>query len=234
MLLTEVVEETSTEITNGFSVTAPQLRLIILAVIVLAICAYFILKPTEERKSTAKNYLNSLATNIMGIVLANIDFRVNSFTGKIETNFDDFKQSLVDEIYKESWDFVETVIKKEVKDGKLDSIASKYIKRQSVESLVDLVMSRDDITKKLKVAYERLSNEVIQEMMKEEEAARIAAEKAEAEEEEPGDPVSEDSVEAFDSGVADTSTNEEDLYEPIETTDIGDELVTAPDKNSVG
>ena len=101
MLLTEVVEETSTEITNGFSVTAPQLRLIILAVIVLAICAYFILKPTEERKSTAKNYLNSLATNIMGIVLANIDFRVNSFTGKIETNFDDFKQSLVDEIYKD-------------------------------------------------------------------------------------------------------------------------------------
>ena len=230
LLAAEVTEE----VTNGFSVTAPQLRLIILAVIVLAICAYFILKPTEERKSTAKNYLNSLATNIMGIVLANIDFRVNSFTGKIETNFDDFKQSLVDEIYKESWDFVETVIKKEVKDGKLDSIASKYIKRQSVESLVDLVMSRDDITKKLKVAYERLSNEVIQEMMKEEEAARIAAEKAEAEEEEPGDPVSEDSVEAFDSGVADTSTNEEDLYEPIETTDIGDELVTAPDKNSVG
>lgn len=242
MLLTaEVTEEVveNTETTNEVierltSISAPTLRLIILGVIVAAICAYFIFKPTEERKSMAKKYLNNMATNILSITLANLDFKVNSFTGKVEANFDDFKQDLLDEIYKESWDFVDTAIKQGVKEGKIDPIAAKYIKKESVESLVNLIISRDDVVQKLKRAYDTLSNEVIAAIMKEEAKARQEAEEAEAQEEEPGDPVPEESVEAFGNGEQATDVKAEDLYEPYETEDLADEIIAGIDKDAVG
>ena len=235
----EVVETTNTDVINETLnkitlIPAPTLRLIILGVIVAAICAYFIFKPTEERKNLAKKYLNDLATNIMSIILANLDFKVNSFTGKIEANFDDFKQDLLDEIYKESWDFVETALKQAVKEGKIDSIAAKYIKKESVESLVDLIISRDDILQKVKKAYDYMSNEVLMAILKEEEKARKEAEEAEAQEEEPSDPVTEDSVEAFGIGEGAEDANAEDLYEPYEMEDLADEIISGIDKDAVG
>lgn len=231
----EVAEETHADKFNAFlqSLPASTIRVALLAILVLGICIYFILKPTEARKNTAKKYLNDLATNIMSIVLANIDFKVDSFTGKIETNFDDFKDSLVQEIYAESWNFVETAIKQEVKDGNLDPIASKYIKKESVESLVDLVMGRDDIIQKLKSAYNHLSNEVIQSILLEEAKAKEAAEEAEKQEEEPSTPVEEESVEAFSSSETPTEDSIE-LYEPVAMANLADEMISEINENSVG
>lgn len=234
MLLTAEVSEEVVQQTNQIPTIAPStFRLIVLGVIVVGICIYFIFRPTNERKNMAKKYLNSLATNILGIVLANLDFKINTFTGKIETNFEDFKKSLVDEIYKESWDFVETVIKKAVKDGKIDSIAAKYIKKESVESLVDLVISREDIVVKFKKAYDRLSNEVLNQIMKEEEKARLEAEAAEEQEEEPGEIKEDDSIEAF--AVENIpETDSMDLYEPVEMSDLAEEIIKDIDKDAVG
>ena len=233
LLAAEVSEEVVEEATaQPFTISAATLRLIILGVIVLAICGYFILKPTEERKNNAKKYLNGLATNILGIILANIDFKIDSFTGKVETNFDDFKQNIIDEIYKESWDFVDSTIKKAVADGKIDALASRYIKKESVESLVDLIVSRDDVITKFKKAYDMLSDEVIKEIMKEEEQARLAAEEAESQEEEPGDPVVEDSVEAF--GSNEPNPDDSEICEPYDVnTEIMNEILEEDQDNIV-
>jgi len=129
---------------------------------------------------------------------------------------------------------VETALKQAIKEGKIDPIAAKYIKKESVESLVDLIISRDDILQKVKKAYDYMSNEVLMTILKEEEKARKEAEEAEAQEEEPSDPVTEDSVEAFGIGEGAKDVNAEDLYEPYEMEDLADEIISGIDKDAVG
>ena len=92
-------------------------------------------------------------------------------------------------IYEDSWSFVEKSVDDAISAGTLPFVAKRLIKKESVETIVDLVFNRKDVQKKLKAAFEAASNELINNMLKNEADAKAEAEAAEAQPEEPGDEV---------------------------------------------
>ena len=192
---------------TGFTLSMAQMKVLILIALVIIIAVYIIVKPTPEKMDKAKKFLNSLATQIMAITLANIEHKINTYDGTIDLSFDDFKKNLLDVIYEDAWDFVDTAVKQAVEDGKLDSVISKYIKRESVESLVNIVVGRDTVQQKFVEAFNLLFDKYNEQMGKDEEEAAAFAEAAEKEPEEPGDPADDTKVDLFSDTVEDDETN---------------------------
>ena len=198
--------------------TPAQIKLGILTVLVIGIAIYFILRPTPEKTKSAEDFLTSLATQIMAIILANIDYRVDGFDGTIELSFDDFKKKIVDMVYDEAWDFVQNAVAKAVEDGKIDGLASKYIKKESVEKLVEIIISRDNIQTKFKDGFDTIINKFNEQTEKENDEAAKFAEECEKAPLEDGDSVDTSEIEIFanDNEATPEDINEDDLVEYIE------------------
>lgn len=223
LLSEEISTELSTELETVEEVTSTvmtftpaQIRLGILAILVIGLALYFIIRPTEEKTKSAQEFLNGLATQVMAIILTNIEYRLDGFDGTIEMSFDDFKNKIVDAIYEDAWNFVEDTVKKAVEEGKLNNISAKYIKRESVESLVKLILSRDNIQIKFKEAFDKLIEKYNTQALKEEEQDRKFAEECEKapldiEVETP----STEEVEAFVSDDAPLDYKPEDIEESV-------------------
>ena len=209
--------ETVEEVTNTVMTFTPaQIRLGILVLLVVGLAIYFIIRPTEEKTKSAQEFLNGLATQVMAIILTNIDYRLDGFDGTIEMSFDDFKNKIVDAIYDDAWNFVEDAVKKAVEEGKLNNISAKYIKRESVESLVKLILSRDNIQMKFKQAFDKLIETYNNQALKEEEEDRKFAEECEkAPLDEDIETPSTEEVEAFIPTDAPTDYNPEDIEETV-------------------
>lgn len=219
LLTEEISEEVSTvveETSQVMTFTPAQIRLGILAILVVGIALYFIIRPTPEKTKNAEEFLNNLATQIMAIVLTNIEYRVNGFDGSIELSYEDFRQKILDAIYDEAWSFVEKTVQKAVEEGKLNNISSKYIKRESVESLVNIIVSRDDIQTKFKEAFDQIIKQFNDQAMKEEAADKQFAEACEQVPEEAGDKVQDEQTEAFVPTESSDDINVFDLIEPVE------------------
>lgn len=198
--------------------TPAQIKLGILTIIVIGIAIYFIVRPTPEKTKSAEDFLTSLATQIMAIILANIDYRVDGFDGTIELSFDDFKKKIIDMVYDEAWDFVQKAVAKAVEDGKIDGLASKYIKKESVEKLVQVILSRDNIQTKFKSAFDTIIDKFNEQTEKENEEAAKFAEECEKAPLEDGGSVDTSEVEIFanDNEATPDDFNEEDIIEYIE------------------
>lgn len=203
--VTEEVVETAEK--TGFTLSMSQMKVLILIALVICIAVYVIVKPTPEKMDKAKAFLNSLATQIMCIIFTNIEYKIDTYDGTIDLSFDDFRQNLLDVIYNESWDFVETAVKKAIEDDKLDPVVAKYIKKESVESLVNIVAGRDNVQQKFVEAFNLLFDKYNEQMGKDEEEAAAFAEAAENEPEEPGDPADNTKVDLFSDAIEDDEAN---------------------------
>lgn len=215
MLLSEIADEVVEETENTFAVltfTPAQIKLIILTILVVGFAIYFILRPTPEKTKTAQDFLSKLSTQIMAIIIANIEYRVDGFDGTIELSFDDFKKKLIDTIYEEAWSFVETTLKKAVEDKKLDGLTAKYIKKESVESLVNLVLSRDNIQIKFKDAFDNMITKFNEQVEKENAEAEKFAQECENQPEEDGDLADTSEVEIFTQSIPVESEVDEDQF----------------------
>ena len=224
ILLSEAVEEVVEETTStGISLTDSQVKLILLVVAVIGIALYFILRPTPEKTEQAKKFLNSLATQIMGIVYANLEYKIETYNGTIDLSFEEFRDKIVEVVYVESWSFVEKAVKDAVDAGKLDPIAAKFIKEESVKSLVDVVVGRETVQKKIIEAFNKIFDMYNEQQLQEEEEDKAFAEKMEAEPLEEPDPVVDEQVEAFvGNSEADdlpSEITEDDIEEVIAVSD---------------
>ena len=171
----------------------------ILILIVAAISVWFIMRPTDEKKKIAQDYLAKMATQVMEIALANISIDLSKQIMVDAVNFDykTFKEKALAAIKKDSWDFVKTSIKYAVDNNELDPLASRLITEESVNALVDLIMGRTNMEEALRDAYNYLADSTIKEMEEEAEKAKKLAEWAEAQPAESGGPVEDKTVEAF-------------------------------------
>ena len=224
ILLSEAVEEVVEETTStGISLTDSQLKLVLLAVAVIGIAIYFILRPTPEKTEQAKKFLNSLATQIMNIVYANIEYKIETYNGTIDLSFDEFKEKIVNVVYTESWSFVEKAVKDAVEAGKLDPIAAKFIKEESVKSLVDVVVGRDTIQKKFVEAFNKIFDMYNEQQLHDEEEDKAFVDQMEAEPLEEPEPIKDEQVEAFvGNSEADNEPDEitqDDIEEVIAVSD---------------
>lgn len=220
LLAAETVSENTAN--SGITLSMNQMKVLILIAVVIIIAVYVIVKPTPEKTERAKKYLNNLATQIMQIVFANIDYKINSYDGTIDLSFDDFKQKLLDVIYEESWSFVQASLEQAIEKGELDSIVSKYIKKESVESLVNIVVGRDDVHQKFVDAFNVLFDKYNDQMGKEEEQDAAFAEEAENQPIEDGDPADPTKVDLFADSVDEKDTEN---FNPTV-----DEIITDPDE----
>ena len=227
---TEVVEEVVDETSHVLTLTPQQIKLGILALVIVGLAVYFIVKPTPEKTNSAKAFLNSLGSQIMAIILAEIDYRINTYDGTIDLSFDDFKKKLLDTIYDESWDFVQKAIEKAVDEGKLNSIAAKFIKKESVESLVNIIVGRDNIQQKIVEAFNILFDKYNSQMLQEEQADVAFAEQCENEPlDEDDEPIPDEYVEAFIGNSENDDYNEIDLSDIEENIEVSDEAMTEID-----
>ena len=228
----EVVEETS----NTFTLTPQQVKIGILILVVIGLAIYFIVRPTEEKTNEATKFLNSLATQIMSIIFANIEYKINTYDGTIDLSFDEFKEKLLDTIYDESWSFVEKSVKDAVEKQKINPIAAKYIKRESVESLVNVVIGRENVQQKLVDAFNLLFDKYNEQMIKEEEEDAAFAAACENEPEDEPEIVKDEAVEAF-TGNSEADEPSEEIQESIEEPIVVLDETTIPednDPNAVG
>lgn len=209
--MVEVVEKTSFW-------TSESAKFVILFVILIAVGAYIVIRPNKKQQENAKKYLEDMANNIYKIAIANIEF-IMANEGNQVPYFDVFTKEVLDAVYNDSWEFVQTVINRAAEDGKLDQISKRLIKKSSVEALVDLIFSRNDMKGILKQAYDQMSNEFIRNLKEEEAKAKAEADAAEAEEEDPPEPADNTTIELF--GDSNTEApSEEDLTDITEAINI--------------
>ena len=146
ILLSEAVEEVVEETTStGISLTDSQIKLILLVVAVIGIALYFILRPTPEKTEQAKKFLNSLATQIMGIVYANLEYKIETYNGTIDLSFEEFRDKIVEVVYVESWSFVEKAVKDAVEAGKSEITVLNKTNGKEIPVLCELSGRTKDI-----------------------------------------------------------------------------------------
>lgn len=222
----EVVEDVVENTSTGISLTDSQLKLILLVAVVICIAVYFIIRPTPEKTEQAKKFLNSLATQIMGIVYANLEYKIETYNGTIDLSFDEFKEKIVDIVYTESWSFVEKSVKDAVETGKLDPIAAKFIKEESVRSLVDVVVGRETVQKKFVEAFNKIFDMYNEQMQKEEDEDKAFADQMETVPLEEPEPIKDEQVEAF------VGNSESDIASDISENDI-EEIIDSDISNNI-
>lgn len=221
-VVSEVTEATKTIF--GYPMET-VLKFGILIVIVVAICVWFIFRPSDEKKKIAQDYLTSMATQVMEIAFANIsiDLTQDIMVDAIKFDYKTFEEKVLEAIKKDSWDFVKTSIKYAVDNGKLDPLASRLITEESVNALVKLIVGRPDMKEAFKDAYNHLANTIVKDMQDEAEKAKQLAEWAEKQPSEPGDPVSTETVNVL---AADkTKVDDSDTIEIIEKSETTDVLI---------
>ena len=225
-----VAEAAQEEFTFMGFTTDTLIKFGVLFVVIVAISVYFVLKPTEEKKNMAKEFLAKLATNVMQIAFANLSVDVCAQTMNDAISFDyaTFKKKVTESITKDSWDFVQTALKYAVENDGLDPFIARLIKEESVDGLVNLVLSRPDMETAIRKAYDLLTKSTFEEIEKAEEEAKKEAEAAEAQPAEPSDPVVDEQTECFTDNLntnIDDSVAKEiipDSVETIETVVEGD------------
>lgn len=204
------VEQSTNIFTNPTTI-----KFIVLFAILIIGAIIFVFHPTAEHKKAAKLYLEGMISKIYAIAVANIDFVIDESTGDISIiNFDEFKKQITQMIYDDSWSFVEKSVDDAVTGKALDFVAKRLIKKESVEQIVDLVLNRKDIKKMIKDAFERVSNESINSMIKHDEEAKKEAEAIEAMPEEFDNEASTEVVEAFTNPEA-TEEQIAEVEEPL-------------------
>lgn len=212
----------ATEVVAQESQISPTViaKFVILIVIVAGICVYFILKPSDARKKLAEEYLTKLATDVMNIAFANLDIEIasNIMESTIAFKYEEFRKAVIEAIKKDSWDFVQSSIKYSITHDKLDPLAARLISEDSVNKLVDLVLGRADMQTSMRNAYETLTNKVLKEMEEEEAKAKQLADMAEAQPEEPSDPVDDSVVECFTDNT-NSDIDDSVVLEPISKDD---------------
>ena len=159
----------------------------------------------------------------MNIVYANIEYKIETYNGTIDLSFDEFKEKIVNVVYTESWSFVEKAVKDAVEAGKLDPIAAKFIKEESVKSLVDVVVGRDTIQKKFVEAFNKIFDMYNEQQLHDEEEDKAFVDQMEAEPLEEPEPIKDEQVEAFvGNSEADNEPDEitqDDIEEVIAVSD---------------
>ena len=230
MLLSEIVEENTEVVAEtaktifGYPVET-VMKFAILIAIVIAISVWFILRPSDEKKKIAQDYLTKMATQVMEIALANIsvDLSKDLMNGAVEFDYKTFEQRALEAIKDDSWDFVKSSVKYGVDHDQLDPLASRLITEESVDALVKLVMGRTDMKEAMKNAYNYLTTSMIKEMEDEAAKAKQLADWAEAQPAEPSDPVSDETVEAL--MPDDTPMDDSVCYEPVVDPSIDPDTV---------
>ena len=238
ILLSEVVEETTqaTKTIFGYPVeTVAKFGILIL--IVVAISVWFIMRPTDEKKKIAQDYLTKMATQVMNIAFSNmsIDLAKQNMKEALGFDFENFKIQILKAIKDDSWDFVKSALKYGVEHNEIDPLATRLITEESVNALVDLVMGRSDMQEALKNAYNYMVEQHIKEAEEEEKKAKQLADWAESQPAEPSDPVEEKTVEALVPGELppgveyDPSATEEIIPGTEETVEIPVDPTVDPD-----
>ena len=200
IILSEIVEETTeaTKTIFGYPVDIVA-KFGILILIVAAISVWFIMRPTDEKKKIAQDYLTKMATQIMNIAFANmsIDLSGQIMQDALQFDFKTFKEQVLKAIKTDSWDFVKSALKYGVDKGEIDPLASRLITEESVNALVDLVMGRSDMQEALKNAYTYITEKYIKDVEEEDKKSKALAEWAESQPAESGDPVPSETIEVL-------------------------------------
>ena len=233
ILLSEIIEEETEVVTEtaktifGYPVeTVAKFGILIL--IVAAISVWFILRPTDEKKKLAQDYLTKMATQIMNIAFANmsIDLSGQIMQGAMQFDYKTFKEQALKAINDDSWEFAKASIKYAVDKGELDPLASRLITEESVAALVKLVMGRPDMEEALKNAYRYITETYIKEVEEEDKKAKQLAAWAEAQPAESGGEVPKESIEILapdDPNPVDDSIITEPIFDPSVDPDTVDD-----------
>lgn len=187
---------------------------IILVVLLVAIVIYKIKTiPTEQQKLEAKEFLDKISDSLL-VVIKNTLSRVNPDT---YLNLELFLDDVYTAIYEEVWVEVEKQIEESFKDNPDYNIIVKLIDRESVERLVDSLVTREGLEAKLSAVFEETMKAKLESM---EEEDKKAAQIAEAYEN--GTVVHEDYEEPEEESVP---IQEEELPESISYDTENDDTV---------
>lgn len=203
-------------------------KFIVLAVILVGLGLFFVLRPSDKTKKAVKKYIESLSGQLYSIIVADLEYRVFDSDDICSVDYEQFKKEMIQEIYNDSWDFVH----KAVIDAKLDPLARLAFNKKTVENLIDVILSRKEMKDLFKDAYAQLTNEVYKKMMEEEKRAREEAEYAERQPLDNGGKASKDTVSLFDEPEA-TEEQLKEIYEEVDDIDHS-QIVMEDESNDVG
>ena len=173
-------------------------KIIILAVVLLILLLIFVFFPSKTTKAKTLEYLKSLSTNIYNIIIANLEYRLNTDDEPCDVEYEVFKKNMIKEITNDTWSMLKSYIDSAITDNKLDYTAKIALNKKNVKDLINIMVNQKDIQDKFIETYNTLTNEVFKEMMKEENKAREEAEAAEKQPLEDGGDATKETVTLFD------------------------------------
>lgn len=150
-------------------------QIICIAVLAILVVGIVIYKkkttPTEQQRLEAKEFLDKITDSLL-IVIKNT---ITKASPNGYLSLEDFLNDVYDTIYNETWLEVERQMKEMFEDKPEYSIMVKLIDKESVDCIVSVLISDNNIEEKLSKVFEEVMKSKIESMEKEDqEAAKIA------------------------------------------------------------